>query len=211
MVQGKITEADTPTIQLSATPSGLISDPPPSSLHLYAACPSCCNPPTLSWLGTCTRYAGLHTQWCGSIQFNTKWKKNKFGGRKVVGQAIMVAHWAQKKKKWMGECLPCPIGSTANVIYSCFIATSSVINYGLCVCGIKVTDGFTCNEIKERLGRDHKIRVIEQNRLRWYGRISRKNETEKNAGIRKWRVQVVEVDQSKPGVRLWKKTVRPDN
>jgi len=31
MVQGKITEADTPTIWLGATPSGLISDPPPSS------------------------------------------------------------------------------------------------------------------------------------------------------------------------------------
>jgi len=30
MVQGKITEADTPTIWLGATPSGLISDPPPS-------------------------------------------------------------------------------------------------------------------------------------------------------------------------------------
>jgi len=31
MVQGKITEADTPTIRLGATPSKLISDPPPSS------------------------------------------------------------------------------------------------------------------------------------------------------------------------------------
>jgi len=31
MVQGKITEADTPTIQLGATPSGLISGSPPSS------------------------------------------------------------------------------------------------------------------------------------------------------------------------------------
>jgi len=30
MVQGKITEADTPTIRLSATPTGPISDPPPS-------------------------------------------------------------------------------------------------------------------------------------------------------------------------------------
>jgi len=30
MVQGKITEADTPTIRLRATPSRLISDPPPS-------------------------------------------------------------------------------------------------------------------------------------------------------------------------------------
>jgi len=31
MVQGKITEADTPTIWMVATPSGLTSDPPPSS------------------------------------------------------------------------------------------------------------------------------------------------------------------------------------
>ena len=31
LVQGKITEADTPTIGLGAIPSGLISDPPPSS------------------------------------------------------------------------------------------------------------------------------------------------------------------------------------
>jgi len=30
MVQGKITEADIPTIRLGATPSGLISNPPPS-------------------------------------------------------------------------------------------------------------------------------------------------------------------------------------
>jgi len=27
---------------------------------------------------------------------NTKWKKNQFGRRKVVGQATMFAHWAQK-------------------------------------------------------------------------------------------------------------------
>ena len=50
MVQGKITEADTPTIQLGATPSRLISDPAPSSPQFYAGCPSCCNRPTLSWL-----------------------------------------------------------------------------------------------------------------------------------------------------------------
>ena len=30
MVQGKTTEADTPTIRMGATPSGLISGPPPS-------------------------------------------------------------------------------------------------------------------------------------------------------------------------------------
>ena len=63
MVQGKITEADIPTIQLGATPSKLISDPPPSSPHFYAGCPSCHNPPTLSWLGSRTKQAGLHAQW----------------------------------------------------------------------------------------------------------------------------------------------------
>ena len=60
-VQGKIMEADTPTIQLGTTPSGLISDPPSSSPHFYARCRSCHNPPNLSWLGTGTKYAGLHT------------------------------------------------------------------------------------------------------------------------------------------------------
>ena len=63
MVQGKITEADTLTVQLGATPPRLISDPRASSPHFNAGCPSCHNPPTLSWLGTCTKYAGLHTQW----------------------------------------------------------------------------------------------------------------------------------------------------
>jgi len=59
MVQGNITEADTPIIQLGATPSILISDPPSSSSHFYSGRPSCHNPPTLSWLGAGTKYAGL--------------------------------------------------------------------------------------------------------------------------------------------------------
>jgi len=39
MEQGRITEADTPTVQLGANPSELASDPPPSSPHFYARCP----------------------------------------------------------------------------------------------------------------------------------------------------------------------------
>ena len=51
MVQWKMTETDTPTIQLGgATPFGLINDPPSSSPHFYTGCPSCSNPPTLSGL-----------------------------------------------------------------------------------------------------------------------------------------------------------------
>jgi len=58
MVQGKTTEADTLTIYVDVTPSGPTSIIPP---HFYAGCASCRNPSTLSWLGTGTRYAGLHT------------------------------------------------------------------------------------------------------------------------------------------------------
>ena len=56
---------ETPTIQLGTTPSGLISNRPPLSPHFYAVRPSCHNLPNLSWLGTGTRYAGLHIQWPG--------------------------------------------------------------------------------------------------------------------------------------------------
>jgi len=36
--------------------------------HFYAGCPSCRSPPNLSWLGTGTKYAGLHTQWLDAIK-----------------------------------------------------------------------------------------------------------------------------------------------
>jgi len=51
MVQGEISEADTSTIRLGATPVGLISNLPPSYPHFYARCLSSCKPPNLSWLG----------------------------------------------------------------------------------------------------------------------------------------------------------------
>jgi len=50
MVLGR-QEADTPTIQVGATPSGPISNPPPSISPFYPGCPSCRNPPNISWLG----------------------------------------------------------------------------------------------------------------------------------------------------------------
>jgi len=43
MVQRRIT--DTPTVQLGQRPTSIIP-------HFYVGCPSCCNPPNLSWLGT---------------------------------------------------------------------------------------------------------------------------------------------------------------
>jgi len=40
-----------------------------------------------------------------------KWKKNQFGGRKVVGQATTLSHWAQN----VGERLPALPRRAANV------------------------------------------------------------------------------------------------
>ena len=62
MLQGKITEAGTPTIHLDATPSRLSVPPLPSSPHSYTECPFCHNPPNLSWLGT-----GIKQCWLGYL------------------------------------------------------------------------------------------------------------------------------------------------
>jgi len=43
-----------------------------------------------------------------------KLKKNQLGGRKVVGPATLLAHWAQKVG---GRLPPCPTGSVANALH----------------------------------------------------------------------------------------------
>jgi len=66
MVQGKITEVDTPTVQLGATPSELLSEPPPSSSVIFTpdALPAA-TLPIYPGLGQAQEYAGLHTPWLG--------------------------------------------------------------------------------------------------------------------------------------------------
>jgi len=60
MVQGKRTEAYTPTIRMDATPSGLVSGPFPSSPPPFLRqMPFLSQPSHFSWLGTGTKYAGL--------------------------------------------------------------------------------------------------------------------------------------------------------
>jgi len=44
------------------------------------------------------------------------------------------------------------------------------------MCGVKVTDRFMCSELRDRLEIDDVITVIQQRRLRWYGRVLRKDE-----------------------------------
>jgi len=60
----KIRQADAPTIWMNCHPIQTNWCPHLCHPHhFYARCPSLHNPPNLSWLGTGTKYAGLHTQW----------------------------------------------------------------------------------------------------------------------------------------------------
>jgi len=70
----KITQADAPTIRMDCHPiqtiwCSYLCHPH----HFYAGCPSWYNPPNLSWLGTGTKYVGLHTRWLAIVQW---FKKN---------------------------------------------------------------------------------------------------------------------------------------
>jgi len=60
----KITQVDAPTIWMDCHPIQTNWCPHLCHPHhFYAGCPSLHNPPKLSWLGTRTKYAGLHTWW----------------------------------------------------------------------------------------------------------------------------------------------------
>ena len=60
----KITQADTPAIQMDCHPIQTNWCPHfCNTHHFYARCHSWHNPPNLSWLEAGTKYAGLHTRW----------------------------------------------------------------------------------------------------------------------------------------------------
>jgi len=46
------------------------------------------------------------------------------------------------------------------------------------MCGVTVTDRFSCSELRDRLEIDDIITVIQRRRLRWYGHVLRKDEEE---------------------------------
>ena len=61
----KITQADAPTVQMDCHPSRLIGAPISAipTIFMSDALPD--TTLTISWLGTGTKYAGLHTRWLG--------------------------------------------------------------------------------------------------------------------------------------------------
>jgi len=46
------------------------------------------------------------------------------------------------------------------------------------MCNVKVKDRVPSKELRERLGVDDIILILQQNRLRWYGRVLRKRDTD---------------------------------
>ena len=70
------------------------------------------------------------------------------------------------------------------------------------MCGIKLKDRLPSKELKERLGIDVIALVLQQNRLRWYGHVLRKEDNDWVKKYMKLRVQDQEEDQRGPGQRL---------
>ena len=64
--------------------------------------------------------------------------------------------------------------------------------------------------LRERLGVDDIALVLQQNRLRWYGHVLRKDDDDwvRNVWSMKLRVQDQGEDQRRPGMRLYVRTVK---
>ena len=72
------------------------------------------------------------------------------------------------------------------------------------MCGIKLKDRFPSRELRERLGIDDIALVLQQNRLRWYGRVLRKEDDD---CVKKCMEYEVHVPRPK---RTWREVVRED-
>jgi len=71
------------------------------------------------------------------------------------------------------------------------------------MCGVKLKDRLPSKELRERLGVDEIALVLQQNRLRWYGHVLRKDDDDME----------YEVEGSRPRgrpKRTWKEVVRED-
>jgi len=81
------------------------------------------------------------------------------------------------------------------------------------MCNVKVKDRVLSKELRERLGIDDIILILQQNRLRWYGHVLRKEDTDWVKKCMEYEVGAPdqEVDQRGHGERLCKKDCRARN
>ena len=76
------------------------------------------------------------------------------------------------------------------------------------MCGIKLKDRFPSKELRERLGVDDIALVLQQNRLRWYGHVLRKEDDD-------WVKKCIEYEVKDPRPRgrpkrTWREVVEKD-
>jgi len=74
------------------------------------------------------------------------------------------------------------------------------------MCGTTLKDRFPSRELRERLGIDDIALVLQQNRLRWYGHVLRK---EDNDWVKKCMEYQVEGPRPRPK-RTWRGVVKKD-
>ena len=86
------------------------------------------------------------------------------------------------------------------------------------MCGVKLKDRLPSKELRERLGIDDTALVLQQNRLRWYGHVLRKDDDdwvkkciEYEAESMKLKAQDQEENQIGPGERLFERIVKHVN
>jgi len=75
------------------------------------------------------------------------------------------------------------------------------------MCGVKVKDRFPSKELRERLGTDDILLVLQQNRLRWYGHVLQKDDD--------WVKKCMEYEVEGPRPRerpkrTWREVVKQD-
>jgi len=78
------------------------------------------------------------------------------------------------------------------------------------ICNVKVKDSVPSKELRERLGIDDIILILQQNRLQWYGMCCEKKTLigQRNVWNMRWRVPDQEVDQKGSGERFAKRLSR---
>jgi len=76
------------------------------------------------------------------------------------------------------------------------------------MCNVKVKDRVPSKELRERLGRDDIILILQQNRLGWYGHVLRKEDTN---WVKKCMEYEVEVSRPRGRPKMtWKEVVQKD-
>jgi len=76
------------------------------------------------------------------------------------------------------------------------------------MCNVKVKDRVPSKELRERLGVDDMILILQQNRLQWYGHVLRKEDTD---WVKKCMEYDVEVSRPRGRPkRIWREVVQKD-